>query len=130
LATVLALLKTQGVMKELAWASSTPRAAREMAGSFMRGFGYMQRGERLTVATVSKSSDFLGVKRLRGLIPGPGNKKSDTERSHLPSGRIHANAPRLRTGETKRMTSTSKSGRTIIADNSGQTKKKVPTGKE
>jgi hypothetical protein len=41
LATVLALLKTQGVMKELSYAASTPRAAKEMAGSFMRGVGYL-----------------------------------------------------------------------------------------
>lgn len=41
LATVLALLKTQGVMYELSHAASTPRAAREMAGSFMRGVGYL-----------------------------------------------------------------------------------------
>lgn len=40
LATVLALLKTQGVMQELSSAASTPRAAREVAGSFIRGIGH------------------------------------------------------------------------------------------
>jgi hypothetical protein len=40
LATLMALLKTQGVMQQLTYAASTPRAAREMAGSFMKGASY------------------------------------------------------------------------------------------
>jgi hypothetical protein len=43
LATVLALLKTQGVMQELSSAASTPRAAREVAGSFIRGVSHLER---------------------------------------------------------------------------------------
>lgn len=46
LATVLALLKTQGVMQELTHAASTPRAAREIAGSFIRGISYIERSRR------------------------------------------------------------------------------------
>ena len=46
LATVLALLKTQGVMQELSHAASTPRAAREVAGSFIRGVSYLDRTRR------------------------------------------------------------------------------------
>ncbi len=46
LATVLALLKTQGVMQELSHAASTPRAAREVAGSFIRGISYIERTRR------------------------------------------------------------------------------------
>jgi len=41
LATVLALLKTQGVMQEFAYATSGPRAARMVAGSFIRGVSYL-----------------------------------------------------------------------------------------
>lgn len=46
LATVLALLKTQGVMQELSHAASTPRAAREIAGSFIRGISYIERSRK------------------------------------------------------------------------------------
>jgi hypothetical protein len=46
LAAALALLKTQGVMQELSHAASTPRAARAMAGSFMRGVGYLKPAKR------------------------------------------------------------------------------------
>lgn len=46
MATLIALLKTQGAMQELSYAASTPRAAREMAGSFMRGVGYMNKARR------------------------------------------------------------------------------------
>ena len=42
IATVLALLKTQGFMKELSYAASTPRAARELSNQFVRGFSSMK----------------------------------------------------------------------------------------
>lgn len=42
IATVMALLKTQGFMQELSYAASAPRAAREMAGSFNRGISSMR----------------------------------------------------------------------------------------
>lgn len=48
LATIVALLKTQGVLQELTYAASGPRAARELSGSFMRGVGYMTHGAQNT----------------------------------------------------------------------------------
>ncbi len=53
LATVVALLRTQGFMQELSYAASTPRAAREMAGSFMRGVSYI---DKTTVPRINKKT--------------------------------------------------------------------------
>jgi hypothetical protein len=65
LATILALLKAQGVMAELSYAASAPRAARQMAGSFMRGVSYMSAAGRTvgraagsTRTAVVKTSEF------------------------------------------------------------------------
>jgi hypothetical protein len=41
LATVIALLKTQGVMMQLSYASIGPRSARKLGGEFMNGINYM-----------------------------------------------------------------------------------------
>lgn len=41
LATMVALLKTQGLMQELSYVASIPQAAREMSGSFIRGLSYV-----------------------------------------------------------------------------------------
>ncbi len=41
LATITALLKTQGLMQELSYAASGPKAAREVAGSFIKGVSYL-----------------------------------------------------------------------------------------
>ncbi|MGH7196379.1 MAG: hypothetical protein ACREGJ_01275 [Candidatus Saccharimonadales bacterium] len=48
LATVLALLKAQGMMNQLISAASAPKAARELSSSFMRGVSYMTRTARTT----------------------------------------------------------------------------------
>lgn len=43
IATVLALLKTQGFMRELSYAASTPRAARELSTQFVRGMSSVKK---------------------------------------------------------------------------------------
>jgi hypothetical protein len=43
IATVVALLKTQGVMKELSYAASAPRTARELGGQFVRSVSAVRR---------------------------------------------------------------------------------------
>ncbi|HET7302719.1 MAG TPA: pilin [Candidatus Saccharimonadales bacterium] len=61
LATVLALIKTQGVMKELSYAASAPRAAREMSSQFTRGVSTIYRSTRsmskTTKNTYAKASN-------------------------------------------------------------------------
>lgn len=48
LATIIALLKTQSVLRELSYAASAPRAARELSSSFMRSVGYINNSSRNT----------------------------------------------------------------------------------
>jgi hypothetical protein len=98
LATVLALLKTQGVMQELTHAASTPRAAREVAGSFMRGVSYMHN---------------LNSRRHKNVPPGGKKKKNDdsSENNNTDPNKgkntnrrpaTYHDTPSLKTGETKR----------------------------
>lgn len=98
LATVLALLKTQGVMKELAWASSTPRAAREMAGTFRRGFSYMQRGEGAAVKGVKRTNNFVRGKN--GTTKTGSNKGGNGGSTIIQA--TSKNAQPIKTGETRR----------------------------
>lgn len=59
IATVLVLLKTQGFMRELSYAASTPRAARELSTQFVRGFSSVKKSvvsARLGTSTSQKSS--------------------------------------------------------------------------
>ena len=111
LATVVALLKTQGFMQELSYAASAPRAARELSGSFMRGVGYMNKTAALPVTITKKAIDAgKAIKRLRGRLDSNYNPSS-------PSGkpgkkptiiRMDSSTPKskpatpLKTGETRR----------------------------
>lgn len=66
LATVVALLKTQGFMQELSYAASTPRAAREVTGSFMRGVSYMSKTVSLPRRGAKKAAELNGgIKKMR-----------------------------------------------------------------
>lgn len=55
LATIVALLKTQGVLQELSYAASGPRAARELSSSFMRSVGYINNSTRSTYNAANKT---------------------------------------------------------------------------
>lgn len=96
-ATVLALLKTQGVMKELSYAASTPRAAREMAGSFMRGVGYMNnlRSRRRRGNTENEDE------KKKGSNNSPGDNQDSNKNQSSRRTSTYADTPTLKTGETK-----------------------------
>jgi hypothetical protein len=53
IATVMALLKTQGVMRELSYAASAPRAARELGGQFIRSASAVYATTRVTAGAFS-----------------------------------------------------------------------------
>jgi len=101
LATLMALLKTQEAMKELSFASSGPKAAREVAGSFMRGVSYLHKTERRTLNATKKTASFVkkhtGSKSSKG--SSGGSSKKPTVKPTKPP------APSLKTGETKRAAS-------------------------
>ena len=90
LATIWALLKTPGVMKELSHAASMPHAARQLAGVFMRSAGSMYEISRSTksdIRTVVKTFSKTEEKS------GKGRKGS--------GGQTIIRAENLRTGETR-----------------------------
>jgi hypothetical protein len=94
LATVLALLKTQGVMREFSYAASVPRAAREMSGQFLRGVNSMYRGTRAATGAPSKVSRFMSSKF--GSPAGAGGSEPGT------GSKAAAPSSPLRTGETRK----------------------------
>ncbi len=97
LATVLALLKSQGVMKELSYAASTPRAAREMAGTFARGVHTMRSTRKAAVETVTKNKK--RIKKVSGYIK---SKHGDSEEDLASKkNNTFASSKPLKNGETR-----------------------------
>jgi hypothetical protein len=64
IATVTALLKTQGVMRELSYAASAPRAARELSTQFIRSASTVYATSRFTSNVFTKS--YSGLKKRFG----------------------------------------------------------------
>jgi len=109
LATVLALLKTQGVMQELSHAASTPRAARETAGAFMRGVSYLssKRRRRRPDEDEDDQSDDSKKKKRKKRLPDNGYGSESDQQDSINSSnnrRPARNRPEshLQTGETER----------------------------
>jgi hypothetical protein len=57
LATLIALLKTQGVMMQLSYVSVGPRSARKLGGQFMTGVSYLGGKSKAVASTVSTRKD-------------------------------------------------------------------------
>lgn len=115
LATVVALLKTQGFMQELSYAASAPRAAREMSSTFMKGVSYTMKTAKAPYAIASKAAK--GAKKAQKLassIHQKFNHSQVVQRAQEASKKLgtmtpeYATAPTsstppLKTGETRRM---------------------------
>lgn len=141
LATVLALLKTQGVMQELSHAASTPRAAREVAGSFMRGVSYLDSARRRNRGGSGGGNDDddnededKKKKRKKHTTKQPVNTNDGSDSGHSDSDNSvnrHAirnrRQPSLKTGETK--TATSNPDESHATENSRRVAEKQPTNK-
>jgi len=80
LATVVALLKTQGVMQELSYAASAPRAAREMSGAFMKGVSYTMKAAKLPYKTATKAAK--GAKKAQKAFHSVQQKASHLKAVH------------------------------------------------
>lgn len=99
MATIIALLKTQGVMQELSYAASTPRAARELATSFMRSAHAARNTARSSVKATSAMSP--ATKRFGqkvGLIAKDKNLRVVSKPAD-PNTKLKTKV--LKTGETK-----------------------------
>lgn len=56
IATVIILLKTQGFMRDLSYAASTPRAARELGSQFIKGISSMKQTTKSVKGTFTRST--------------------------------------------------------------------------
>lgn len=92
LATIWALLKTPGVMKELSFAASMPQAAHRIASTFSKSFSYVRKVDR-TVQQHNAKSAKEKKKSNSGGTSSSGNGYSDQK--PIPD------TPKLRTGETQ-----------------------------
>ena len=95
MATVLALLKTQGFMRELSYVASTPRAARELSSQFVRGMSSVKK------SMVSAGTGVKTASRSASNTAHRSNKSVSV--SHVkesPKGNSVANKP-TKTGETR-----------------------------
>lgn len=102
LATVVALLKTQGVMNQLMATASGPRAARELGTSFMRGVSYMTRTARTTKNFV-KGANNAGAKINKYVQKKQAAKAAGVRVVTKPStSKAAPNTKPLKTGETRR----------------------------
>jgi hypothetical protein len=103
MAALLALLKTQGFMRELSYAASTPRAAREVTSSFMKGMSYINKARRTAVKGGKVAN--RTYKKLSNMASGSKADQSKDKDAKQPKG---DNKPKtdnikpLKTGETRR----------------------------
>lgn len=105
IATVTALLKTQGFMQELSYAASTPRAAREMATQFTRGVSSVRSSVALPVKAARATNNI--AKKLntsaQHMKHGAGMSKALGSSTSSPSGKstLTVHSVPLRTGQTQ-----------------------------
>ncbi len=112
LATVVALLKTQGLMNQMVSAASAPKAARELGTSFMRGISYMTRTAR-TTKNYTQAAHRTGVKVARNaqnkraakadLTSAPSSKQTSPKHATSPASKP------FKTGETRKAEKVDKS---------------------
>ncbi len=102
LATVVALLKAQGMMNQLVSAASAPKAARELGSSFMRGVSYMTRTAR-TTKNFTKGTYQTGMKVTKHVQQKRAAKAEGIKITSKPAtGKpVHVTQP-LKTGETRK----------------------------
>jgi hypothetical protein len=99
LATVVALLKAQGMMNQLVSAASAPKAARELGTSFMRGVSYMTRTARTTKnfgKSTYKTTNKVIQKRQAAKAAASNAAPTKSSSKSAPS------AKPLKTGETRK----------------------------
>ena len=133
LATVLALLKAQGVMRELSYAASTPRAAREIAGSFMRGVSYLDRIRKPRRRGGNSGSNDQSGEKKKSKKRAPGqvdNKYPDQDtRVNRHAIRTRQESSGLKTGETKRVQEPNKE-EPVVAESPRPKAARRPTAKK
>jgi hypothetical protein len=116
LATVIALLKTQGVMMQFSYASIGPRNARKLSGQFMTGISYLGARGKAVSSTVSSSRNSQGTQIISR--PAKSSNRANTTRYTQPKG--------ANTEAKPKSTSKAKTGTTTVAPKLANTS--TPTG--
>ena len=106
IATILALLKAQGFMQELSYASSTPKAARELSNQFIRGYS--------SIKNSAKTAQTSATKAVNVAKSSPTSKRSNNTNTNTNHNNTNilksttrqvepkpSDKPPLRTGESK-----------------------------
>lgn len=108
LATIVALLKTQGVMTQFSYVSGGARNARKLGGQFMNGVGYMTGKGKAAAVAVAGASDTVqkgrAVTRVERRANSTGEPQSTTIKSKKSNAEISVRAkpsePQSKTGTT------------------------------
>jgi hypothetical protein len=108
LATIVALLKTQGVMTQFSYVSGGARNARKLGGQFMNGVGYMTGKGKAAAVAAAGASDTVqkgrAVNRVERRANSTGQPQSTTIRSKKSNAEISVRAKpstqRAKTGTT------------------------------
>jgi len=108
LATIVALLKTQGVMTQFSYVSGGARNARKLGGQFMHGVGYLTGKGKAAAVAAANTTDTVqkgrAVSRIERRANSTGRPQSATITSKKSGAeiKVHAkpNTPRPKTGTT------------------------------
>lgn len=102
LATIVALLKTQGVMTQFSYVSGGARNARKLGGQFMNGVGYMTGKGKAAAVAAAGATDTVQKGRAVSRVEKRANSTGQTQTATIKSKRSNAeinveakpNAPR------------------------------------
>jgi hypothetical protein len=120
LATIIALLKTQGVMMQFSYASMGPRNARKLGGQFMNGVSYLGGKGRSVVSTASTRSS-QGTKSGGGnttIVSGTGSSNQGKRSGQANAGYTQPNS---QSGKSKRATADQQPTQTITSSSRTKT---------
>jgi hypothetical protein len=119
LATLIALLKTQGVMMQFSYASIGPRSARKLSGQFMTGVSYLGDKGKTAVTTIRSS-------RANSADNGSGG---NGKRGSVNTGAEYKQPKSTSSQTTVKAKSSAKTGTTTVAPNPNNDTK-TPKAKE
>lgn len=102
LATLLALLRTQGVMEQFAYAATGPRAIRELSGSFIRGVSHLSRTAKTTVKTTKKT--YKAAKKVNAYLQKKFPAKTPRTKTPTRDTASTSYSKPLKTGEVRKAT--------------------------
>lgn len=114
LATIVALLKTQGIMMQFSYVSGGARSARKLGGQFMNGVGYMTGKGKAAAVAAAGATDTVQKGRAVTKVEKQANSTGQTQTATIKSKRSNAEINVEAKPSTPRA-SRSKTGTTTVA---------------